>query len=108
MRVKSKIRVRHKKSGTWINKGDEFELITPTQQDPGKCLIVLDIDTQISFPTNSLGSIFYGFLKINDVVPFLKEAVEEGLCKTVKGNMVEPDGWDRQGFPSIILAEGMI
>ena len=38
----------------------------------------------------------------------LEEAVSDGLCASVLGNSVEPDGWDSDGSPSWPLALGMI
>lgn len=33
---------------------------------------------------------------------------EEGICKSVAGHRVEPDGWDHVGTPSWLLALGVI
>ena len=38
----------------------------------------------------------------------LEKYVYDGICKSVLGNNVEPDGWDSQGSPSWLLAMGLI
>lgn len=38
----------------------------------------------------------------------LQEAVCDGVCESVAGHSVEPDGWDHEGSPSWLLALGMI
>ena len=38
----------------------------------------------------------------------LEEAVYDGVCESVAGHSVEPDGWDHEGSPSWLLALGMI
>ena len=37
----------------------------------------------------------------------LEEATIDGICPSLTGDMVEPDGWDSEGTPSILLACGM-
>ena len=39
----------------------------------------------------------------------LEEAAMDGSCPTITGySNVEPDGWDSEGMPSILLAAGVI
>lgn len=38
----------------------------------------------------------------------LEEANSDGVCPSVFGEQVEPDGWDADGSPSWLLALGMI
>jgi hypothetical protein len=38
----------------------------------------------------------------------LQDAVNDGICPSVAGDSVEPDGWDSHGSPSWLLALGMI
>ena len=38
----------------------------------------------------------------------LEEAVMDGVCNSVLGESVEPDGWDCHGSPSWLLALGLI
>jgi len=37
----------------------------------------------------------------------LEEATMDGICPSLTGDMVEPDGWDSEGTPSILLACGI-
>ena len=38
----------------------------------------------------------------------LQEATFDGVCPSLTGASVEPDGWDSEGFPSLLLACGII
>lgn len=38
----------------------------------------------------------------------LEIAMMDGICDSLTGEQVEPDGWDRQGFPSMLLAAGLM
>lgn len=38
----------------------------------------------------------------------LEKASDDGICPSVGGKRVEPDGWDENGSPSWLLALGMI
>ncbi len=37
----------------------------------------------------------------------LEEAISDGVCTSLCGYNVEPDGWDSKGFPSKLLAAGL-
>jgi len=38
----------------------------------------------------------------------IEAAICDGICPSLTGDQVEPDGWDSEGFPSILLAAGLI
>ena len=38
----------------------------------------------------------------------LEEWVNDGVCESIAGERVEPDGWDEHGSPSWLLAMGLI
>ena len=38
----------------------------------------------------------------------LEEMANDGICVSVAGHQVEPDGWDYENTPSWLLALGMI
>lgn len=38
----------------------------------------------------------------------LEEASNDGVCPSISGETVEPDGWDCHGSPSWLLALGVI
>ena len=48
----------------------------------------------------------------NEFQQFTMDDLEEGLCDcscmSLTGDQVEPDGWDSNGMPSILLAAGMM
>jgi len=93
------------KSGSVI-KGQNYEIIPPLKHNPGRSFIVIDMENQIPVSTGILGSIFKQFINIK--MEDLAEGVYDGICKSMTGDEVEPDGWDEHGFPSILLAMGMI
>lgn len=38
----------------------------------------------------------------------IQEAMMDGECLSMTGDTVEPDGWDSEGFPSILMAAGIM
>lgn len=38
----------------------------------------------------------------------LEEWTNDGVCESIAGERVEPDGWDEHGSPSWLLAMGLI
>lgn len=38
----------------------------------------------------------------------LEESANDGVCPSIAGETVEPDGWDSHGSPSWLLAFGVI
>lgn len=38
----------------------------------------------------------------------LEKMSDDGICCSIAGNNVEPDGWDSEGSPSWLLALGLI
>lgn len=38
----------------------------------------------------------------------IEECIMDDVCPTLTGDMVEPDGWDSNGFPSLLLAMSLI
>lgn len=51
-------------------------------------------------------------LWFNEFVTITEEGVEnamfDGNCPSLTGEEVEPDGWDSEGFPSVLLALNII
>ncbi len=47
-----------------------------------------------------------GFIPITEET--IREGVCDGSCESMIGDTVEPDGHDEYGFPSVLLALGMI
>ena len=94
------------RDGTVLQKGDIYEVIPPVREAPWESFIALDIDKQVRINTTKLGRCFKEFEIIT--MGKLQEAVMDGVCQSMTGCDVEPDGWDRHGFPSMLLAMGMI
>ena len=53
-----------------------------------------------------LNKFFNQFEPIN--MEELQEAVNDGVCQSICGETVEPDGYDEHGSPSWLLAMGLI
>lgn len=49
---------------------------------------------------------FQGFIKYTE--KDMEAGIMDGICKSLTGARVEPDGWDSEGFPSILLANALI
>jgi len=49
---------------------------------------------------------FAEFIPVSE--DMLTEALMDGDCPSLTGQEVDPDGWDKEGFPSILLAAGLI
>lgn len=94
------------KDGRVFPKGEKLQIIPPLQMSPWTCQVVLDIDDIISIKTSRLGYYFKEFelITMND----LERGAFDSVCLSMTGEEVEPDGWDEHGFPSMLLAMGMI
>ena len=86
--------------------GDCLEVLPPHRNNPTICFVIAGIEDQFKMSTAKLGNFFKEFEKIS--MHDLQEAVMDGTCDSMTGQMVEPDGWDQKGFPSKLLAMGMI
>jgi hypothetical protein len=94
------------KSGRTFKKGDEYEIIPPTKQQPCYAFMAVDVDLQIPISINKLYRYFYQFQE--STMSDLEDGVYDSVTHTVTGEPVEPDGWDQYGFPSPLIAMGMI
>lgn len=94
------------KSGTIYPKGGEYEIIPPTKDRPEIAFVAVDVGKQIQIPINLLYKYFYQFQKTE--MSDLEDGVYDSVTHTVTGEPVEPDGWDCHGFPSPLIAMGMI
>lgn len=100
------------KSGSVYSVGQEFD-IKMTDNDG----IALAYPTYgigdgkpIRVPANRLHEFFKGFVKVsvNKVAKFMEEMESTGVCQSLTGETVEPDGIDQHGFPSILRAAGYV
>jgi len=51
---------------------------------------------------------YFGVFPVSPKLHNLQEVLASGTCPSLLGEEVEPDGWDGQGFPSYLLAIGML
>ena len=58
-------------------------------------------------PTTKLHAYFAEFAPLPSIEE-LTGMIDEGGCESMTGQWVEPDGWDDKGFPSVLMAMGLI
>lgn len=93
------------KDGTVFEKGTSFE-ISIKQEKPSVAVLSSSSFREVQIKSSSLHKYFPGF-----VVPgieFTDPDFDSCIVPSLTGEMVEPDGWDEKGFPSILLSLGMI
>ncbi len=49
---------------------------------------------------------FDEFIQVTD--DLIEEGISDSVCESLTGERVEPDGWDSEGFPSVLLACGLM
>jgi hypothetical protein len=60
---------------------------------------------KVRLPSASLQKYFDEFDEFG--MDELEEAMFDGICPSLTGESIEPDGWDSEGFPSILIASGL-
>lgn len=110
MTVEKSVTFTHKTTGETetFNVGEKI-FVKPHKERPNThCRIT---------PANRIGvTISISYLKLSRMVyeielptmEELQEWVYDSVCNSVTGDTVEPDGHDEHGFPSWLLALGMI
>lgn len=70
----------------------------------------LDVDTSECIGTLTSHKLWHYFEEFPKAprLADLQESLAVGCCPSLLGEEVEPDGWDEQGFPSYLLATGLI
>jgi hypothetical protein len=63
---------------------------------------------KITFPSGESHQVRYTSVFKPPSMKCLNEWLMDEGCETIIGNTVEPDGYDDQGFPSWLLALGLI
>lgn len=94
------------KDGTSWKEGTEVIIEVP-RDNPSMALLTRTSDMQVrKIHSLNLSSYFEEFepFGMSDV----EEAMMDSVCPSLTGDSVEPDGWDSEGFPSILLASGLI
>ena len=106
--MKSTIKEIKLKDGTVFPVGTECEISFVGNGSPSAILRVSSNGEAREFKVScaNLSKYFKGF-KVPSMAS-LERYSDEGICKSVLGKTVEPDGWDDEGSPSWLLALGLI
>lgn len=90
------------KDGSTYAKGTKV-LVSVKEDRPSVALLQIG-NREIKIRSASLYRYFKNFEPMDMTDPDLMDSIVPSLT----GEMVEPDGWDEYGFPSVLLAAGMI
>lgn len=103
MKTKVKKEIKWKDSMTFPVGAEVF--VTVKKETPTIASVRYN-SVEKKMPTKYLYIHFEDFIEITyDVI---EEAIMDGVCPSLIGQSVEPDGWDLYGFPSILLAMGLM
>ena len=95
------------KDGTIYSKGERFCVNRPDQDRPTIATIDhLESGRQIKIPSARLHKYFPGFKAPK--ASMMDPDFDSAICESIKGGICEPDGGDDAGWPSVLLAAGMI
>jgi len=92
------------KSGIQFDATDTCEIEFPRQYQ-GVMMVVKCGEKKMLTKSRNY---FKMFGKSIPTVDQLTRWSDEGYCKSLYGHKVEPDGWDHQGSPSMMIVLGMI
>lgn len=94
------------KSGGRIEAGTEF-IIGVRRENPRIAQLVTKAHPKDIYISSAiLHQYFDEFDSFGDSE--LQQAMMDGRCPSLTGEDVEPDGWDSHGFPSILMAVGIV
>jgi len=89
---------------------DQTIIITINQDRPTMAQLISHVNTSYGnykkVSSAHLYKWFNEFIKFN--MDDLEEALRDGSCPSLTGDQVEPDGWDSNDMPSILLAAGIM
>lgn len=95
------------KDGSEWKEGTPVIVSVPDKMKPWRaCLVNEDTKVEMTVRSYNLWRWIDGFIEPTDEM--LQEAVMDGECVSLTGDWVEPDGWDSNGFPSILLVAGLL
>jgi len=96
------------KDGTTWKPGQTI-IITVSEKRPTMAQMISHVNTDYGIYKNVRSSQLYKWF--DEFISFgmddLEEAVCDCVCPSLTGDNVEPDGWDSNGMPSILLAAGL-
>lgn len=84
-------------------KGQPFEI--KVNEDKPTIAILTTAGRGIKIKSAKLYKYFNGFENPWDEI---NDEMDSSIVPSLTGENVEPDGWDEHGFPSVLLAVGMI
>jgi hypothetical protein len=90
------------KDGREFAKGEKFALVF-SQSESGRDIVTATNDAGQSFKTPNF-TIFFAPPSLAE----LEDWNNDGICESITGDTVEPDGHGPDGAPSWLLAMGMI
>ncbi len=99
--------ITFKDGQTW-NPGQEI-IITINHDRPTRAQLISQVNTDYgNYKTVRSANLYKWFDEFQSFnMDDIEEAIMDGACPSLTGDMVEPDGWDSEGTPSILLACGM-
>lgn len=92
------------KDGSTYAKGEEFS-VRWDREKPWISLLTIG-QREIRVHSQTLPTLSHDF-EAPDMSE-LDEVMCDGICYSMLGHSVEPDGWDHEGSPSWLLAMGMM
>jgi len=98
--------IRFKDGSIW--EGGKEVNVTVDKRTPHIALLTPDNDEELPkrIHSKNLYMWFDEFIEITE--DLLQQATFDGICPSLLGDDVEPDGWDSEGFPSALMAYGII
>lgn len=93
-------------NGEVVPAGSEVTVYV-TRKRPTYAIVFYRPVGDIRIHCKNLHLYFDDFIKPTDDV--IVDALCDGVCPSIfQGTDVEPDGWDSDGFPSVLVALGMV
>lgn len=97
------------KKAVRLKSGEVFEKGTPVKvrvvrERPWNCVLTIK-GKDYRLRTANLHHISDDFVKPTEEL--ISMGVMDSVCESMTGARVEPDGWDSEGFPSVLLACGL-
>lgn len=94
------------KSGEVIPQGTECDITVERNRPTTAFLQIEGREKKIAVPCVGLCKLFNEFPEYH--MSDIEAAMEDGTCPSMTGDDVEPDGWDSEGFPSLLMAAGLM
>jgi hypothetical protein len=93
------------KDGMSFPKGTSME-IKVNESNPMIAILTSEAGKEVKVRSAKLHRYFNGFVSPSEEM--MDPDFDSCIVPSLTGENIEPDGWDEKGFPSILLALGMI